>query len=62
MKTGGIDVGGGLRGIYSVGIFDYCMDHQSYRTFGTDFKGEAAIPLKNTIFSPYLFIVRSFGQ
>lgn len=27
MKTGVIDVGGGLRGIYSVGVLDYCMDH-----------------------------------
>lgn len=27
MKTGVVDVGGGLRGIYAVGVFDYCMDH-----------------------------------
>lgn len=27
MKTGVIDVGGGLREIYAVGVFDYCMDH-----------------------------------
>ena len=27
MKIGVIDVGGGLRGIYAVGVFDYCMDH-----------------------------------
>lgn len=26
MKTGVIDVGGGLRGIYGAGIMDYCMD------------------------------------
>jgi len=26
VKTGVIDVGGGLRGIYAAGIFDYCMD------------------------------------
>lgn len=26
MKTGVIDVGGGLRGIYAAGVFDYCMD------------------------------------
>ncbi len=26
MKTGIVDVGGGLRGIYAVGIMDYCMD------------------------------------
>lgn len=27
MKTGVIDVGGGLRGIYAADVFDYCMDH-----------------------------------
>ena len=27
MKTGVIDVGGGLRGIYAVGVLDYCMEH-----------------------------------
>lgn len=26
MKTGVVDVGGGLRGIYAAGILDYCMD------------------------------------
>ena len=26
MKTGIIDVGGGLRGIYGAGVFDYCID------------------------------------
>lgn len=26
MKTGVVDVGGGLRGIYAVGILDYCLD------------------------------------
>lgn len=26
MKTGVVDVGGGLRGIYAAGVFDYCMD------------------------------------
>lgn len=26
MKTGVIDVGGGLRGIYAAGVFDYCID------------------------------------
>lgn len=25
--TGIIDVGGGLRGIYGAGVFDYCLDH-----------------------------------
>ena len=34
MKTGVIDVGGGLRGIYAVGIFDYCMDHQIHFDLG----------------------------
>lgn len=28
MKIGVVDVGGGLRGIYAAGIFDYCMDQQ----------------------------------
>ena len=27
MKFGVVDVGGGLRGIYATGIFDYCMDN-----------------------------------
>lgn len=27
MKTGIIDVGGGLRGIYAAGALDFCMDH-----------------------------------
>ncbi len=27
MKTGIVDVGGGLRGIYAVGVLDCCMDH-----------------------------------
>lgn len=26
MKTGIVDVGGGLRGIYAAGVFDWCMD------------------------------------
>lgn len=26
--TGVVDVGGGLRGIYGAGVFDYCLDHQ----------------------------------
>lgn len=28
MKTGVIDVGGGFRGIYAVGVFDYCMEQK----------------------------------
>ena len=28
MKTGVIDVGGGFRGIYAAGVFDYCMDQE----------------------------------
>lgn len=27
MKTGVVDVGGGLRGIYAAGVFDWCLDH-----------------------------------
>lgn len=26
MKTGVVDVGGGLRGVYATGVFDYCLD------------------------------------
>lgn len=26
MKTGVVDVGGGLRGVYAAGVYDYCMD------------------------------------
>lgn len=26
MKTGVVDVGGGLRGVYAAGVFDYCLD------------------------------------
>ena len=26
MKTGVVDVGGGFRGIYAAGVFDYCLD------------------------------------
>ncbi len=28
MKIGVVDVGGGLRGIYAVGVLDYCMDQE----------------------------------
>ena len=27
MKTGIVDVGGGMRGIYAAGVLDWCMDH-----------------------------------
>ncbi|MCD7803787.1 MAG: patatin family protein [Oscillospiraceae bacterium] len=27
MKTGIVDVGGGMRGIYACGVMDYCMEH-----------------------------------
>lgn len=27
MKVGVIDVGGGFRGIYAAGVFDFCLDH-----------------------------------
>lgn len=26
-KIGIIDVGGGFRGAYAAGVFDYCLDH-----------------------------------
>lgn len=26
MKTGVVDVGGGLRGVYAAGVFDYCLE------------------------------------
>lgn len=28
MKTGVVDVGGGLRGIYAAGVFDGCLDNK----------------------------------
>ena len=28
MKTGVVDVGGGLRGVYAAGVFDFCMDQE----------------------------------
>lgn len=34
MKTGVIDVGGGLRGIYVAGVFDYCLDKQIKFDYG----------------------------
>lgn len=34
MKTGVVDVGGGLRGIYAVGVLDYCMDHEIHFDLG----------------------------
>lgn len=34
MKTGVIDVGGGLRGIYAAGIFDFCLDENIQFDFG----------------------------
>jgi len=30
VKTGIVDVGGGLRGIFGAGIYDYCLEHQIY--------------------------------
>ena len=29
-KTGIVDVGGGMRGIYAAGVMDYCLDHDIY--------------------------------
>lgn len=34
MKIGVIDVGGGLRGIYAAGVFDYCLDYGIEFDFG----------------------------
>ena len=34
MKTGIIDVGGGMRGIYAAGVFDYCLDHSICFDYG----------------------------
>lgn len=34
MKIGVIDVGGGLRGIYAAGVFDYCLDSNITFDFG----------------------------
>ena len=34
MKTGIIDVGGGMRGIYAAGVFDYCLDNSIRFDYG----------------------------
>ena len=34
MKTGIVDVGGGLRGVYAAGVFDYCMDNDIWFDVG----------------------------
>lgn len=34
MKTGIVDVGGGLRGIYAVGIMDFCLDQKIHFDLG----------------------------
>lgn len=34
MKSGVVDVGGGLRGIYAVGVLDYCMDNDIHFDLG----------------------------
>lgn len=33
-KIGIVDVGGGYRGIYAAGVFDYCLDHHIYFDLG----------------------------
>jgi len=33
-KTGIVDVGGGMRGIYAAGVMDYCLDHDIYFDLG----------------------------
>ena len=42
MKLGVVDVGGGLRGIYAVGVLDYCMDHQIHFDLGIGVSAESA--------------------
>ena len=34
MKTGVIDVGGGMRGVYGAGVFDYCMENDIHFDYG----------------------------
>lgn len=34
MKLGVVDVGGGLRGIYAAGVFDYCLDRKIHFDLG----------------------------
>ena len=34
MKTGIVDVGGGMRGIYAAGVLDYCLDHHIHFDMG----------------------------
>lgn len=33
MKTGIVDVGGGMRGIYAAGIFDWCLKQLVHKSF-----------------------------
>lgn len=41
-KVGIIDVGGGLRGIYAAGVFDWCMDHDIRFDYGIGISAGAA--------------------
>ena len=34
MKTGIVDVGGGMRGIYAAGVLDYCLNHHIHFDMG----------------------------
>ena len=50
MKTGIIDVGGGLRGVYAAGIFDFCLDADIHFDLGIGVSAGSANALsaKNT--------------
>lgn len=41
-KIGIIDVGGGLRGIYAAGVFDWCIDHDIWFDYGIGISAGAA--------------------
>lgn len=45
MKTGIIDVGGGLRGIYAAGVLDYCMEQGIRFDLGIGISAGSANPV-----------------
>lgn len=45
MKTGIVDVGGGLRGVYAAGIFDHCLDKTSNSISVSVYRQEAQMSL-----------------
>ncbi len=42
MKTGIVDVGGGMRGIYACGVMDYCLEHKINFNLGIGVSAGAA--------------------